>query len=247
MPDHPVPHPDVSGYVLGVLEPDESSDFAAHLRTCPPCQREVAELASLRVLLDQAMPVPTLPEGLAQRTFAAVAREATDLPTPLPPAPPRRRSGRPARLVPAVAAALGAVVVVAGLLVAAGRSNPGGREIELVAADGGATGAVARLHRAPLGMVVELHVDGLAVPPPGRFYECWYVGVDDAPDRPARLSAGTFTLPASGPATVRMTTAADPARYPRIEVTLEPDDGDPRSTGPVVLKSPPRRGRGSTD
>lgn len=232
MPDHAVPHPDVAGYVLGALEPDESRDFADHLRTCPECRREVAELSSLRTMLDQAMRPPTLPDGLAERTLAAVAREAAAS----PPAKERRR-----RLLPAVLAAAGAAALVLGVLVLPRSATPPAREIELVSADGGATSTVARLHREVQGIVVELDVEGLPASSPDSFYECWYVAAEEDADGPARVSAGTFAVPASGAVTVRMTTAADRSRYPRIEVTLEPDDGDPRRTGAVVLRSPQRR------
>ena len=237
MPDHPVPHPDVAGFVLGVLEPDEADAFAQHLRSCDDCRREVTELSSLRVLLDQALPAPSLPEGLADRTLAAVAAEAsTRAPRAIPLRPRRRRP----RLLPAALAVAGAAAVARGLLVAPRQDGPAGREIALVAADGSPSGTVARLSREAQGIVVELGVAGLPDAGPGRFYECWYVADADGPARPARVSAGTFAVPASGTTTVRMTTAADRTRYPRIEVTLEPDDGDPRATGPVVLRSPPR-------
>lgn len=239
MPEHAVPHADAAGYVLGALEPDESRAFAEHLPGCADCQREVAELTSLRLLLDQGVPGPALPEGLAERTLAAVAQEAAK-----GPARPLGR-GRRRPLVPAVMAAAGVAAVVAGLVVVPERSSPVEREIALVASDGTTSGTVARLHREAEGIAVELVVDGLPAPPPGTFYECWYVGEDDAVDRPARVSAGTFTVGPSGSGTVRMTTVADHERYPRIEVTREPDDGDPRSTGPVVLASPPRQGRSS--
>lgn len=240
MPDHSVPHPDVAGYVLGALEPDESKAFAEHLGGCAECRREVADLASLRMLLDQALPGPALPDGLAERTLAAVGAQAKHRPIPI-------RRPRRARLLPAVGTAVVAGAVALGLVVAAQPSGPAHRDIPLVAPDGTPSATVARLHRDPEGIVVELDVDGLAVPPPGAFYECWYVGEGDTPDRPARISAGTFTLSSPGPATVRMTTVADHERYPRIEITREPDDGDPRSTGPVVLRSPSPRERSATD
>lgn len=253
MPDHPVPHPDVAGYVLGLLEPAEAARFGHHLRDCGHCRDEVADLAGLRPLLDQVAPAPAVPPGLAARTMAAVERAAVDAepepgqPAPAPepePAGPtvRRRRGV---LVGALAAA--AVAAVAAGASLAGSGDGGGRRIPLVSAGGAATDTVATLRRADQGITVELVVAGLAAPPAGSFYECWYVGEEDSDARPARLSAGTFTLAGTGPTTVRMTTAADPARYPRIEVTLEPDDGDPRRTGPVVLRSVPRSDRSGGD
>ncbi|MGH9283393.1 MAG: zf-HC2 domain-containing protein, partial [Acidimicrobiales bacterium] len=76
MPEHPVPHPDVAGHVLGVLEPGEARDFTHHLKDCADCRQEVAELSSVRAALDQALPAPEVPPGLAERTLAAVERAA---------------------------------------------------------------------------------------------------------------------------------------------------------------------------
>lgn len=239
MPEHPVPHPDVAGFVLGALEPWESEAFGAHLGTCQHCQREVANLASIRDLLDQAEPSP-VPPGLAERTLAAVA-EAAATPAPLPELLPRRRRARRVGIAAGLAVAIVALATLAG-----GLRSDSGREVDLVAVGGGSAAGEADLRRGDSGIAVELAVEGLAVPPPGSFYECWYVAEEDSEDRPARLSAGTFTVKDSGTTDVRMTTAANPSRYPRIEVTLEPDDGDPRRTGPVVLQSrPPLSSRSS--
>lgn len=243
MPDHPVPHHDIAGYVLGALDPVEAEQFSAHVRTCDECRREVSELASLRVVLDRAMPATVLPPHLEERTFAAIERAVradaeAPVEAPLPRAP---RSPRNRRLPAAAASAAlaGVAALVAGLVLMSDPSTPV-REITLVAAEGVHAEAVARLHREEPGVIIELSVTGLAVPPEGSFYECWYVGDDDSPERPARLTAGTFLVAGKGTTEVRMTTAADREHFPRIEVTLEPGDGDPRSTGPVVLRSVPR-------
>ena len=42
------------------------------------------------------------------------------------------------------------------------------------------------------GRTVQLRTDDLAVLPKGEFYELWFVGADDAPRSPDRISAGTF-------------------------------------------------------
>ena len=239
MPEHPVPHQDVAGYVLGILEPHESAGFEEHLGSCAACRREVADLGPLGPVLGQALPVPAVPPGLAQRTFVAVEAAAS----PAPAASPSRARHRPRRAWVAASAGVAAAIALTAAVLAA-QDRPAGVQIALVAVDGGNAEGVATLRRDDSGVAVELEVDGLAVPRAGGFYECWYVGEADAVDRPARLSAGTFTVAAGGATTVRMTTAADPRRYPRIEVTLEPDDGDPARTGPVVLRSRPRPGSG---
>src|SRR5262245_62761760 len=53
---HLEPHPDVAGYLLGTLEPDESERFASHLGDCEACQAELSELARIPDLLSDVPP-----------------------------------------------------------------------------------------------------------------------------------------------------------------------------------------------
>ncbi len=59
----------------------------------------------------------------------------------------------------------------------------------------------------------------------------------DAPKAPNHISAGTWHPDKRGITDVRFLIAADPEKLPRIEVTREPPDGDPRPSGRVVLAS----------
>ena len=78
---------------------------------------------------------------------------------------------------------------------------------------------------------------GLAPNPPGSVYECWFVGPGDSLERPNRVSAGTFTIGASGRASLRMHSAVDLRRFPVMGVTLEEDGGNPMRTGEKILVS----------
>ena len=49
--------------------------------------------------------------------------------------------------------------------------------------------------------------------------------------------ASTFHPDRQGRSGARFTAAVDPARFPVLSVTAEPGDGDPRPTGPEVLRS----------
>ncbi|HET9968988.1 MAG TPA: anti-sigma factor, partial [Streptosporangiaceae bacterium] len=94
-----------------------------------------------------------------------------------------------------------------------------------------AASAVAKLHATPSGLAIELDVSGLPPPPPGTYYQAWMKG-------PRGLVAiGTFHL--RGPGTVELWSAVSLAGYPTITVTREPEDGDPASSGQVVLTSRP--------
>ncbi|WP_371683476.1 anti-sigma factor [Solirubrobacter soli] len=80
------------------------------------------------------------------------------------------------------------------------------------------------------------NIDRQPDPRPRGLYELWFVAPDDRPGRPHRVSAGTFHPDANGRGEVRLLAAADPKVYPRLSVTLQPADGDPRTIGPEVLR-----------
>lgn len=135
-------------------------------------------------------------------------------------------------LVAAAAALLVAAAVGVGAVLA---SRDTATTVQLVAADAGSGRGEARVRQVGTGREVTMEVSGLAPNPPGTYYECWFVGAGDSLQTPNRVSAGTFTVGADGTASVVMVSAADPARFPNMGVTLEPDDGNPARTGPKVL------------
>lgn len=225
MADHEQPHPDLAGYAFGVLDDAELAAFDAHLATCARCQAELAEFEGLSALLDTAVPELDIPETLGERTLGAV-REAA--------AVERRRTRR--RWLSAVAAAV--VLVVAGVTVGVVVTRPAApREIALNAVEGAPAAAhgVAQLRPTDAGTEVDLDLTDLPRNPPGTFYECWFVAPDDTLAKPDRVSAGTFVVVGGGTTHVRMITAADLSRFPRMGITLEPDDGNPQRTGNKVL------------
>ncbi len=240
-PGHAEPHPDLAGYVLGTLGPAESASFARHGTSCARCRAEVEELAWIPARLAGARPAADPPDRLRAQTLAAVAVDAAAARGRAPAV----AASRPRWPLAAAAAAVAAIAGVAALAAAPSSDARPPRAVDLVAADGGAARGVAHLQRGPLGIGIRLVLEDVPAPPAGHFYECWYLAPPAGPGATARVSAGTFRTPASGRALVQMVTAADPARYPVIEITLEPDDGDPARTGPVVLRSrltsrPPR-------
>lgn len=140
----------------------------------------------------------------------------------------RRRAGARRWGVPLSAAA--AVAVLAGVA-ATTLGSRGADPVELAAAplgavNGSGAAAEAELVREGDG---RLHIvlDRASMPaaPTGFFYEIWLV--DAAVTDPRSLSDGAmgerrdFTVPEG----------VDPARYPVIDVSLEPDDGNPSHAG----------------
>jgi hypothetical protein len=242
MADHPVPHPDLAGYVLQVLEPDELRAFEIHLRDCRACAEEVAELSHLPALLAEAAPHVDVPNDLAARTFARIEQ---DEPRGEGVRAPARRTPRLSRMQPrlqrVLALAAGFVFVVGGvgviLNLVSGAGGGATTTIQLISATGGAARGEAHVRQTSVGRTVELEVEGLPRAPAGFYYECWFVGPGDELDAPNRVSVGTFAVPDSGRTTVRMTSAAADDRFPKMGVTLEPDDGNPARTGDKVLVS----------
>lgn len=228
MLDHPTPHPDLAGYTLGILEPGEAEAFEAHLDHCEACRAEVRELEALPDLIGAALPTFPAPPDLQVRTFAAIEGEFRG----------RRRKTGLRRL--AMAAVIAVLLVAGGVVV---RQRIGGRSpettIALVAPDSGRAHGVVHVHSTPSGAAVSLEVEGLPPTARGRHYELWFVGPGDSLQKPNRISAGTFLVGANGKAKVHMLSAANLARYPKVGITDEPNDGNPARTGAKVLTSKP--------
>jgi anti-sigma-K factor RskA len=225
MVDHPIPHPDLAGYVMGSLEPEEAEAFEEHLASCSSCLDEVGELSALPALLERAAPRVDPPIELRRRTLQAVDRAARTTTR-------RRWSVR----VASIAAAL---IVLAGGLTAWTRHSPDHKDIKvsLVAVKGapGNPAGSAELEKTDVGWYVDLDLHGMAQTKAGTYYECWYIGDEDRPGSPDRVSAGSFTVGANGRAKVRMSTGADLHQYKTMQLTLEPGDGNPAASGQPVL------------
>lgn len=123
-----------------------------------------------------------------------------------------------------------------------GSSGPPLTTVALVAPRSGRQHAVATIRTtAAAAVAVQLRVTGLPRPEPGHRYVCWFVGRRDTRSRPDRVMIGSFVTNSSGRATPVFTTAADPARYPLVDVTKEADGVNPQKRGPKVLTAPPHR------
>ena len=107
----------------------------------------------------------------------------------------------------------------------------------MTAADGQTADAELTVVGTGIGRVVELRTGMLPILPTGEYYQVWFVGPDDEPGTPDRISAGTFHPDPQGRSDVRFTAAVDPELYPVVEITAEPGDGNPLPTGPVVLRA----------
>jgi hypothetical protein len=139
----------------------------------------------------------------------------------------RRRQIQMRRTVRAGAAALlAAAAVVTGIVVTRG---PATTDVVLAGTRlAPAASATAKLHATPSGLAIELDVSGLPPSPPGYYYQAWMKGPRGL------VTIGTFHL-RGGPGTVELWSAVSLTDYPAITVTREPEDGNPASSGQVVL------------
>jgi hypothetical protein len=224
-----------------------------------------AELAAARELQDRLAQPGTWadpPEGLLDRILADIETERatpagdapmqpptpTQPPAPVPaPAPvpvptigPEHRAGRASRdrsrtrvrrLIGAGTAALAlAAAVVIGVVVTSG---PATTQIAMSGTKlAPAAHATAKVHSTPSGLSIVLDVRGLAPSAPGFYYQAWMKGPHGL------VTIGTFHM-RGGPGTVDLWSAVSLADYPTITVTREPEDGNPASSGQVVLTNHP--------
>ena len=174
------------------------------------------ELRELREIVASASPPFEVPAGLGDRVLGSIV--------------PRPRRRRPWRILAPVAAAAAAAVLA---VVIAG----GGGKVEHFALIGQGAQVGAAVRTTGVGREVTVTIDRLRDPRPDGLYELWFVAPDDRRGHPHRVSAGTFHPDDDGRGTVRLLAAADPKTYPRVSVTLEPADGNPRRQGPTVLRA----------
>ncbi len=237
MTEQPTPHHDLAAYLLGALVPVERERFERHLETCAACGSELAELRAPALLGARAASPFVVPDGLEGRTFAAIEREAAGIDL-VPVARPPVWSRRPRLLAVAAVAAVAALAFV-GVTRFSGGAGTVELETALSAPAGGTERASVEVRKTGIGRVIRFDSEDLAILPKGDYYELWFVGPGDTPARPNRISAGTFHPDEDGRSHVRFAAAVDPAKYPVLSVTAEPGDGDPRPTGPEVLRSRP--------
>jgi anti-sigma-K factor RskA len=236
-------HVDLGNYLLGRLDERERAFVEEHLGSCERCRAAAAELEATAALLARAAAPVAPPADLEQRALSAVRTIAEGNPERLESAGarPRVRLPRwswPRRLaiVGAATAAL-AVGVFGGMLVDRDAGLPGTPELEAALDSPSGATATASVRMTGVGRVIDFRSDNLPILPKGEYYELWFVGKGDRRKAPNRISAGTFHPDENGRSNVRFAAAVDPAAYPRLAVTAEPGDGDPRHSGRTVLVS----------
>lgn len=158
------------------------------------------------------------------------------------PAPAGRRRSRRRRIAPLVlrpaTAGAAAVLLVAtgvggGLLLGGGEDEGApvaGTEVRLAALEGAP--APRRALVALRDDAAGLDVRGLTPSRRGEHYELWLL--NSAKDL---VSVGTFRVGADGRVAADFPLGVDPGRYAFVDVSVEPDDGDPGHSSRSVLRS----------
>jgi len=237
---HALEHAEVAGWALGVLDPADAQAFKDHLRTCNHCQEAAAEFEPVVQGLRRAAPAVEPPEYLEANTIAAVqqvvisSRQADAQPD---------KASRwwhlhwPNPLLP-VATALAAAAVTAAAFVSVQffqlTAPAVAATINLRAQPGFPGSARAAARHTSGGWKIQLTVEHLRTLPPGQFYECWYAGPQNRSGHPELITAGTFVVGRSGSGTFSMWSAADPAKFKIMQITIE-RPGDASLHGRIIL------------
>jgi Putative zinc-finger len=230
MADPDVAHADVAGWVLGVLDPDESERFEAHLETCDECQQEVAELGPTAQMFKAVLPDvdlatgPEPPADLQARTMARIEQAS-------------RKSRWRRRNAGIFASAAAAVVVAAAAGIGFVLAQPpalASYTTSLSHKPGTTGSGQAVASQVPGGWSIQMNVEHLKRLGSNQFYECVYAGPDNRPGHPQLIPGGTFTVDASGSASVHMWSAANPYQFPTMEIVIE-QAGSLAQQGKVVL------------
>jgi Anti-sigma-K factor rskA len=204
------------------LEHAVTGEGEAHLRDCGDCQRATPELDVLRARLgDPALWETPGPELRAQVVGAVVSA-----------AHPTAASRSSARRwwTAGAAAALVIGVVASSLVVIRSGDAAADWEVSLYtkAPSADAVVVVSGWNTAS-GTHLRVDVEGLAPAGPNEYYAVWMTSVTGE-----HVPAGTFRE--SG--RIDAWSGVRRSDFPRIWITLEPNDGDERLTGVTVADTP---------
>src|SRR4051812_6517054 len=189
MSDHDALRDAAGAWVLGALSDEEAYGFQAHLEVCASCRDEVGRLRVAADALPLAAPPVSPPPELKTRLMAIVEAEASTA-APKPARSPWWERMQGLMMRPSFAAAAAALLLVVGGVTGfavRGGDDSLSRVVPMTADGVKARGAQARLVQTDQG--VEVRVDDMPAPPPGRVYQVWLQRDGDAPTPDAVFTA----------------------------------------------------------
>ena len=212
---------DLGGHALGGLEAEEHARVEGHLRSCPDCREEAADLAGVSQLLDLvAHAPPTPPPHLRERVLAATAR---------------RRTAR-RRVVGLVAAALllGALIGGAATVTMWPQGSDDRMTVRLAPGEGFDAAGVAELRETDDGLRVRLALEDITPLPEPSIYQAWL----SRPEAEEPESLGRFAGSSEGQVDLSLLADGSADEYAYIWITAEPDAASAAHEGSTVLAAP---------
>jgi hypothetical protein len=226
---------------LAALREPLPAEDAVHLESCPDC---TAEVASLRRGVDAvAVPqfaAPGAPVAPPPHVWEAIAAATGVSAGPAARVPPETagqadvlpfRSRRRPLLLVAASVVIGAVVGAGAVAVLRGGDSDNVRAVETVALDPlpdeNASGTAEVVVRTDGSRALEVKLDAPSLA--DGYYEVWLIEpsiTDMVPLGIARSGTQTFELPAD----------LDLRRFPLVDVSKEPLDGNPLHSGVSVAR-----------
>ena len=207
----------LASYLLGELTVEEELELERHLEECPECRHELDQARQSHDRLRQLATYEP-PTELEDRMLAQVRGEM----------PARSRGGW--RLWVSAAALVVVALLGVGILREITSDSSTGVPLTATALAPEAGGQV-RVEEEGENFQVELEVWKMPELEEDEYYEMWYYAEDGD-----RISCGAFRTGPEGRTTVNLTAPATARDYPEIEITREPDDGNPEASGEEVLE-----------
>ena len=229
---------------LAALREPLPAEDATHLASCPHCAAEVASLAravdavAVPQLAAPAAPVPPPPHVWEAIAAATAVSAGTGSPVPEESAPRtdagvlpfRSRRRRPLLLV-AASVVIGAAVGAGAVAVVRGGGGTDVRAVETVPLDplagNKASGTAEVVVRKDGSRALQVRLNAPALP--DGYYEVWLIEPSITGMVPlgiARSGTDTFELPAG----------LDLRKYPLVDVSREPMDGNPLHSSVSVAR-----------
>jgi anti-sigma-K factor RskA len=238
--NYPERHPNLTAFVLGGLDPEESEETRRHLSSCPRCRNELEGLQKVNRALVAAPPPVDPPDYLKDEILTRLRAERESHSEPEKPFSSGGQTKSPKalrfRLLSGVAAAAVVAVVALGIFFGLPRAEAPVATVALVPTPEGAAGlegywGVAEIRPQPSdNQQVELRLNNFDEPELGKYYELWFASGD------RRISAGSFTSVGRGETRVWLNAPPEARSFDTLLITEERLDDEKASGTEVTLE-----------
>jgi anti-sigma-K factor RskA len=232
--NRPEIHPDLTAFVLGVLDPEEAKETRRHLSSCSRCRNELEGLQKVNRALEAAPPPVDPPDYLKGEILTRLRAENESWSEPEQTSPLEEQTKSPKvprfHLLSGVAAAAAVAVVVFGIFFGLPRAEAPVATVALVPTPEEAAGldgywGVAEIRPQPSdNQQVELRLNNFDQPEPDKYYELWFASGD------RRISAGSFTSVGRGETRVWLNAPPEARTFDTLLITEEQLDDEASGT-----------------